>query len=85
MLEHVFLIAMLVAFIMLLLAKTNLRDKMRDYFDKKGITLIADMLNCDFCFSFWLGVVFVFFIWALTGHFWYETLFCVPPLVRFIL
>lgn len=85
MLEHVFLIALLVAFIMLLLAKTDLRDKIRNYFDKKGMSLIAKMLDCDFCFSFWLGVAIGLLIWAFTGRFWYEALFCTPPIVRFII
>lgn len=50
-------VALFVAFIILFLEKTELRSIMRDMCDKKHLRLLADMLDCDFCFSFWLSTL----------------------------
>lgn len=50
------LTALIVAFAMLVLTKTGLRDKTRDAFDSKQIAFMADMIECDFCLSFWISV-----------------------------
>lgn len=51
------LVATFTAFIVLLAIKTNVRYNIRDYFDKKKIILIAQMLDCDFCLCFWITVI----------------------------
>lgn len=50
------LTALIVAFAMLVLTKTGLRDKTRDAFDSKQIAFMAEMIDCDLCLSFWLSV-----------------------------
>lgn len=50
------LTALIVAFAILVLTKTGLRDKTRDAFDLKGIKFMAEMVDCDLCLSFWLSV-----------------------------
>lgn len=79
-------VALIAAFIILFLGKTGLRTKLRDYFDTKGISLFADMLDCDFCLSFWLCfcIAFGFLILGYEIHF-LITLLCAAPITRFIL
>lgn len=50
------LTALIVAFAILVLTKTGLRDKTRDAFDLKQIAFMAEMIDCDLCLSFWLSV-----------------------------
>ena len=50
------LTALIVAFAILVLTKTGLRDKTRDAFDLKQIAFMAKMIDCDLCLSFWLSV-----------------------------
>ena len=40
-------VALIAAFVILFLGKTGLRTKFRDFNDKLGISLVADMLDCD--------------------------------------
>ena len=54
--HKIILVALIVAFAILVLTKTGLRDKTRDAFDLKGIKFMADMIDCDLCLSFWLSV-----------------------------
>lgn len=54
--HKIILAALIVAFAILVLTKTGLRDKTRDAFDLKGIKFMADMIDCDLCLSFWLSV-----------------------------
>lgn len=79
-------VALIAAFIILFLGKTGLRTKLRDYFDTKRISLLADMLDCDFCLSFW--ICFCIALGLLV--FGYEmhliiTAMCAAPITRFIL
>lgn len=50
------MVALAVAFVILVLTKTGLRDKARDAFDIKHIEFMAKMIDCDLCLSFWLSM-----------------------------
>lgn len=54
--HKIILTALVVAFVILVLTKTGLRDKTRDAFDLKHIGFMADMIDCDLCLSFWVSV-----------------------------
>lgn len=62
------LISLIVAFIVLFLNKTTIRYKLRDYADLYKVSLIAKMLDCDFCLCFWLAVVLSIFVFLLFGN-----------------
>ena len=80
------MIALVATFIILFLGKTGLRTKLRDWSDAKGISLLADMLDCDFCLSFWVCfclacglTVFGYEIYVIS------TAICASPITRFLL
>lgn len=79
-------IALMAAFVILFLGKTGLRTKLRDYYDKIGISVLADMLDCDFCLSFWTCLVIAMLLWILFGcEPDFLVLFCAPPITRYLL
>lgn len=78
-------IALMAAFVILFLGKTGLRIKLRDYYDKIGISVLADMLDCDFCLSFWTCLVIAMFLWAFGYKPDFLVLFCAPPITRYLL
>lgn len=78
-------VALMAAFIILFLGKTGLRIKVRDYYDKIGISVLADMLDCDFCLSFWTCFVLAVFLWALGYEPDFLVLLCAPPITRYLL
>ena len=78
-------IALMAAFVILFLGKTGLRTKLRDYYDKIGISVLADMLDCDFCLSFWTCLVIAMFLWAFGHKPDFLVLFCAPPITRYLL
>ena len=53
-LYQIIITALISAFIILFLGRTGLRIRLRDFCDKRRISLIAEMLDCDFCLSFWM-------------------------------
>lgn len=63
MLIDTIIIALISAFIILLITKIGLRD----FIIERGPKLISKMFNCDFCLSFWTNVFVAFFIAALLG------------------
>jgi hypothetical protein len=73
--------------------KTEYRYKVRDFFDiqfnrtgKKYFKLISDMLDCDFCLSFWVSLVIAALIAIITFDFsWLLIPFMSTPLIRFLL
>lgn len=73
--------------------KTEYRYKVRDFFDtqfnrtgKKYFKLISDMLDCDFCLSFWISLVITALIAIITFDFsWLLIPFMSTPLIRFLL
>ena len=66
MVTDVALVALLAAFVILLLDKTGIREKGQIYAPKP----VSDMLNCDFCISFWTCVLIslVLFIFVDTDY-----------------
>lgn len=83
---QIVVIATIAAFIILFLGKTGLRTEMRDWYDTKGIGLFADMLDCDFCLSFWLCLVLTILVILLTGNtHWLVAIICAPPITRILL
>jgi hypothetical protein len=86
-------IVLITAFIILWSMKTEYRYKVRDFFDiqfnrtgKKYFKLISDMLDCDFCLSFWVSLVIAALIAIITFDFsWLLIPFMSTPLIRFLL
>ena len=78
-------VALIAAFIILFLGKTGLRTKLRDYYDKVGISILADMLDCDFCLSFWTCLVIAMLLWAFDYKPDFLVLLCAPPITRYLL
>lgn len=82
---QIVIVALVAAFIILVLGKTGLRDKIRDYCDKVGIPVVAEMLECDFCLSFWTCVFVALCFWALAWEPHLLVIFCAPPITRYLL
>lgn len=79
-------VALLAAFIILFLGKTGLRTKIRDWFDTKGLSLFADMFDCDFCLSFWVCFCLAFGLMVLGYEMYFIiTAACAAPITRFLL
>ena len=76
-------IALIASFIILFLGKTGLREKIRNYFDEKNIIYVANMIDCDFCLSFWMCVCVYMLLSIADGHFMsLIALICAAPLTR---
>lgn len=86
-------IVLLAAFIILWAMKTEYRYKVRDYFDtlsnrtgKKYLKLVSNMLDCDYCLSFWVSLTIAVLAFAITHDYsWLLTPFLTTPLIRFLL
>ena len=78
-------VALIAAFVILFLSKTGLRTKFRDYNDKLGIQLVADMLDCDFCLSFWTCLLITTSLWTIGWELHILVIFCAPPITRYLL
>ena len=63
MLADIFIMALISAFIILLITKIGLRD----FVIARGPKLISKMFNCDFCLSFWTNVFMVIIALSCTG------------------
>ena len=79
------IVALSAAFIILFLNKTGLRIKFRDYNDKIGISIVADMLDCDFCLSFWTCFALTIGFWTFGWEPHFIVAFCAAPVTRFLL
>ena len=80
------MVAALAAFVILFLNKTGLRTKIRDFFDVKEVNLFADLLDCDFCLSFWLCFCIAFGLIVLGYELSYIiAAVCATPISRFLL
>lgn len=79
-------VALAAAFVILVFTKTGLREKARDFFDETGLSLLADMLDCDLCLSFWMTVIISIFIGCAVedDSFMYIPVFA-TPITRFLL
>lgn len=79
------IVALLSAFIILVLSKTNIRYKLRDLCDVKKLNYISEMLDCDFCFGFWLAVLIAVICFAITLQCnWLIAPFLSAPLTRLL-
>lgn len=63
MLEIIIIVALLAAFVILLIDKIGLRD----IIIQNAPRLISKLFECDFCLSFWTSVVLTAVIVASTG------------------
>ena len=83
--HQIIIVSTITAFIILFLNKTGYRDRIRNFCDMKNKRLIAEMLDCDFCLSFWTSVL-ITLIFILLG-FNYSLLvpICSTPIIRYIL
>lgn len=90
---QIIVIALLAAFFILWFTKTEYRYKVRDIFDSlyfmykiKVFQVVAKMLDCDFCLSFWVSLIIALCMFILTFNYsWLTTPFLSTPLIRFIL
>lgn len=53
---QIIIVALLAAFTVLTLTKNGFRENVRNLCDELDFSLVAKMLDCDFCFSFWLSL-----------------------------
>ena len=80
------IVTLTVAFVILVISKSNLRYTLRDKCDLKGLNLLARLLDCDFCLSFWLAVtVAIIFSVVTQQSSWLMTPFLSAPLIRIML
>ena len=79
------IIALIAAFAILFLGKTGLRTKLRDLCDKAKLSLIAEMLDCDFCISFWVCALLVIIAYLLGYDINLIIFICAPPITRYII
>lgn len=83
---QIIILALLTSFILLFLTKTGYRYTLRDFYDLAGFSKIAKMLDCDFCFSFWLSLGLATFLAILHRDLaWVITPIFSTPLTRFLL
>lgn len=91
--HQIIIITLLAAFIILWSMKTEYRYLVRDKFDElsckkknKAYQLIAKMLDCDFCLSFWVSLILAMYMFIITFDYsWLAVPFLSTPLIRFIL
>lgn len=83
---QIIVVATVAAFVILFLGKTGLREKIRNHFDEVGLKLVADMLDCDFCLSFWTCLALALFISIISCDIrWLVAIICSPPITRILL
>lgn len=54
---QIIIIALAAAFLVLFATVSGARYEIRDWCDTKKLSIIAKMLDCDFCFSFWTNLI----------------------------
>lgn len=77
--------ALIAAFIILFLGKTELRNKIIDYCDIIGISIVADMFECDFCLSFWTCTFITTCFYLFGFDFTLLNIICATPITRYLL
>lgn len=83
---QIVIVALLAAFLILFLRKTGIAERLRNFFDKYQATkVIADMLDCDFCFSFWVCVFISILYYAAAKDFSILYPLCATSITRFLL
>lgn len=83
--NDIFVVALLAAFVILLLGKTGARERMRNWCDRNGAGKIADMLECDFCLSFWTCVAVFVIMWSFCGGHCFIVPLCAAPVTRYLI
>lgn len=82
---QIIVLALIAAFIVLVMSKTEARYKLRDWCDEKCLKQIANMFDCDFCFGFWSAVVVAVVITIVTADVgWLVSPFLSAPITRFL-
>lgn len=82
---QIVILALIAAFIVLVMSKTETRYKLRDLCDEKGLKQIAKMFDCDFCFGFWSAVVVAIIITIATADvMWIIAPIMSAPITRFL-
>lgn len=82
---QIVILALIAAFIVLVMSKTETRYKLRDLCDEKGLKQIAKMFDCDFCFGFWSAVVVAAVITIITADVgWLVSSILSAPITRFL-
>lgn len=84
-LYQIILIALFSAFIELFMSKSGFRYWLRDQCDYTGFTIVAKMLDCDFCLGFWLSVIISIAVVLITldPSYIYVPVFAIP-IIRFL-
>jgi hypothetical protein len=84
-LYQIILIALFSAFVELFMSKSGVRYWLRDQCDDIDFTIIAKMLDCDFCLGFWLSVIIsiAMVLITLDPSYIYVPLFA-TPIIRFL-
>lgn len=83
-LHQAIIVALIAAFIILFITKTELRWSIRDFCDKIKMHKISEMFDCTFCLSFWT-CAFVCFCLELYGiDIDLIVLFCSPTITRYL-
>ena len=85
-LYQIILIALFSAFVELFMIISGFRYWLRDQCDYIDFTLIAKMLDCDFCLGFWLSVIIsiVMVLITLDPSYFYVPVFA-TPIIRFLI
>lgn len=82
---QIVMVALVSAFIELTASKTGLRYRLRDWCDQAGFGAFAEMLECDFCFGFWLSMLVSVILVFITLD---PAYMCIPifasPLIRLL-
>ena len=82
---QIIVLALIAAFIVLVMRTTETRYKLRDWCDEKGLKQIAKMFDCDFCLGFWSAVAIAIVITVITADIgWLTTPILSAPLTRFL-
>ena len=81
------LIALVITFGMLVLTKSGIRDFLRDKFaSHKDLEIVAEAIDCNFCFGFWLSFIIAISLFIITGNVhWIVSPIFVSPIIRFLL
>lgn len=84
-LYQIALIALFSAFIELFMNRSGFRYWLIDQCDDIGFTIVAKMLDCDFCLGFWLSVILsiAMVLITLDPSYIYVPVFA-APLIRFL-
>lgn len=83
---QIIITALAATFIVLFATVSDARYKIRDWCDTKKLSLIAKMLDCDFCFGFWtnLAIAIIITIAVQDTNYLFVPIFS-APITRFLL